>query len=156
MKVSKMKQKKNLQELMVLFNPLLTLDWCLCSLKIAHGCPSRHNQQSACLNACFHKKLHLILDGISFIKGSPVPFPTSRDVLTPFLVLTQALIQLVQSAGSAHPKLFVFFLVRQVFQPDHFAGWGCDHHFQGQWGANQLRQLMKMSFKMGQDLYTQH
>lgn len=77
MKVSKIRQNTSTSAYgFVLSTP--TPNRCSCSLKSAHGCPSRHRQRRACPNARSHKKLQLILDGISFIKGAPVLFPTPR------------------------------------------------------------------------------
>lgn len=73
-----------------------------------------------------------------------------------FLVLGLAPTQLVQSAGSAHPKLFVFLSVKGLFQPDQFCWLTTGSPLPRTAGSGQLRPLTKMSFKTGQRLCTQH
>lgn len=70
MKVSKIRQKNIYRSFWFCFIYSHT-DWCLCSLKSARGCPSRPNAHP-------HKEPQLIFDGISFLKATPVLFPTPR------------------------------------------------------------------------------
>lgn len=136
MKVSKVKQKPS----GFVFS-IPTPDWCFCSLKIAHGCPSRCRQQSACLHRCLHKELQLILDRISFIKGSPVFFPTPRLVVTPSSSCrrwhennTACAVIWISSS-----KTFCFLFGKaKFFSQVIFAGQWWDHCFQGQQGQVSL------------------